>query len=347
VSAAAQALLRRRLTAQGLTGPPATDAPSVARRLLAVQAQDARAARLAIRARTRGVSAADVDRALTEQRSIVITWLNRGTLQLVAADDYPWLQALTTPPLRTGSARRLSQEGVSPTQADRAVKVVRRALADEGPLAREALRERLTGAGIPVAGQALIHVLFRCTLEGLVVRGPMVGAQHAYVLVSDWLAPPAPVQREVALAELARRYLIGHGPAGERDLARWAGLPLRDARAGLSAIGSELRDEGDGMVDLRSRGHMGALQPPRLLGAFEPVLVGWCSRTFVLGQHDATVVTGGLFRGFALAQGRAVATWRLAGGEVKLDPFTRLDRSIASGLDDDAAEVKSFLTDPG
>jgi Winged helix DNA-binding domain len=82
-------VLARRLGAQLLAGPPARDPVAVADRLLAIQAQDPRGARLAIRARTRGVSGADVDRELTEQRSLLITWLNRGTLHLVSREDYP------------------------------------------------------------------------------------------------------------------------------------------------------------------------------------------------------------------------------------------------------------------
>lgn len=219
-----------RLAAQLLSGAPARDPAAVAERLLAVQAQDGRGARLAIRARTSGLSAADVDRALTEERSIVIGWLNRGTLQLVRSEDYGWLHALTTPPLFTANARRLGQEGVSQSAADRGVSVVERSLAEEGPLSRAQLGERIAAAGVRTEGQALVHVLMLACLRGVAVRGPMVGRRHAYALVRDWLGPPPPVDRQTALAELARRYLAGHAPAGERDLARWAGLPLRDAR---------------------------------------------------------------------------------------------------------------------
>lgn len=341
-------LLRRRLTSQRLAGPPLrgpAGAVSVTRRLLAIQAQDPRGARLAIRARTRGVSAADVDRALTDERSLVITWLHRGTLHLVASEDYPWLQALTTPPLVTGNARRLAQEGVPPAMAERAVAVVARSLADAGPLTREALRERLLSADITVAGQALVHILFRAAIDGIAARGPMVGAQHAYVLVRDWLPDDAPaaVDRDVALAELARRYLAGHGPADERDLARWAGLPLRDARTGLAAIAGELRDEPGGRVDLRRRARIGRLAAPRLLGAFEPVLMGWRSRSLVLGEHDAQVVTGGLFRGFAMVDGRGVAVWRLEGSEVAIEPYVNVSEGDARALRDDAVAVTTFL----
>ena len=243
-------MIAQRLSAQLLAGPPAKDPVAVARRLLAVQAQDARGVRLAIRSRTTGVDVADFDRALTDDRSLVITWLNPGTLHLVRREDYFWLHALTTPPLFTAAATRLGQEGVSPGGAERGVQVIQRSLAEHGPMTRAQLGERLAAAGVRTEGQALIHLLALASHRGLVVRGPMVGAQHAYVLVHDWLGPPEPVDRDRALMELARRYLAGHAPADARDLARWAGLPLRDARAGLRAIASELRERDDGLLEL-------------------------------------------------------------------------------------------------
>src|SRR2546421_6974311 len=195
-------MIAERLTAQLLAGTPARDPVAVAERLLAVQGQDPRGARLAIRARSTGLSAADVDRALTEERSLVIAWLNRGTLHLVSSEDYPWLRALTTPPLFTANARRLAQEGVDPDAADRGVALIERTLADEGPRTRDQLGERLEAAGIRTTGQALIHLLMLTCLRGLAVRAPMVGDRHAYALVRDWMDEAEPVDRDHALAEL-------------------------------------------------------------------------------------------------------------------------------------------------
>jgi hypothetical protein len=62
--------LEARLAAQLLAGPPTRDPVAVVERLLAVQAQDGRGARLAIRARSTGLTVADVDRALTVDRSL-------------------------------------------------------------------------------------------------------------------------------------------------------------------------------------------------------------------------------------------------------------------------------------
>ncbi|MBA2476429.1 MAG: winged helix DNA-binding domain-containing protein, partial [Actinobacteria bacterium] len=200
-------MIAERLTAQLLAGPAAPDPVAVARRLLAVQAQDPRGARLAVRVRTSGLSATDVDRALTEERSLLVTWLNRGTLHLVHSEDYFWLQALMAPSSLAGNARRLAQEGVSPADADRGVAAIERSLADEGPLTRARLRERLAATGVRTEGQALVHVLMLACLRGIAVRGPIAGREHAYALVRDWLGRPATVDRGAALAELARRYL--------------------------------------------------------------------------------------------------------------------------------------------
>jgi hypothetical protein len=336
--------IAERLTAQGLSGVPLKRPVDVAERLLAVQGQDPRGARLAVRARTTGLSAADVDRELTDERSLLITWLNRGTLHLVCSEDYPWLHALTTPPLQTSCATRLSQEGVTPKAAERGVETVERALAEEGPLTRAQLRTRLDSAGVRTEGQALVHLLFLTTLRGLVVRGPMVGREQAFVLVRDWLEPARPVDRDAALAELARRYLAGHGPAGDRDLARWAGLPLRDARAGLGAIASKLVEREDGLVDLAKRPPAEPIPPPRLLGAFDPLLLGWVSREEVVGPHRMLVTTNGIFRPFALVDGRAVATWRLAAGRVTIEHLGKVTKKAAAALEADAGAVEEFLT---
>jgi Winged helix DNA-binding domain len=338
-----QAVTAERCAAQLLGGDPAGSAEEVAGRLLAVQAQDLRGARLAIRARSAGLSASDVDSALM-RGSLIVTWLNRGTLHLVRAEDYWWLHPLTTPQLRTGNSRRLAQEGVPAEDADRAVAAVRAAVAADGPLTRSQLRERVAAAGVRTEGQAMVHILALASIRGLIVRGPAAGRDQAFVLVQDWLgAPPPAMSRAAALGELARRYLAGHAPAADRDLVRWAGLGLRDARLGLARCGAIQR--ADGLAELPVNPHraVAALPPPLLLGAFDPLLLGWASRDRIVGPHRRIVTVNGLFRPFALAGGRAVATWTIARGQVVLAPFAQLDDKTRAALNTDAADVTRFL----
>jgi hypothetical protein len=332
-------LVAERCRGQLLSGAPARTVDDVVRRVIAVQAQDPRGFRLAVRSRSTGLTGADVDAALDERR-LVVSWLNRGTLHLVDVEDLSLLHALTTPQLKVGSARRLAQLGVTPEQADRGVRVVVEALTG-GPRTRAELRGRLVDAGVPVEGQALVHVLFAASLRGLVVRGPVVGAEHAFVLVEDWLGAPltSPPDREQALAELARRYLAGHAPASDRDLARWAGLSLGDARAGMAGVRG-LHDRGDGLVALSPPSRV-AMPKPRLLGPFDPLLLGWADRTPVVGDRPELVTDNGLFRPFVRVDGRAVATWSVA--ERSVHPFAPLDAEVVAALDAEAADVRRFL----
>lgn len=337
------AMLRERLTAQLLAGPPAKGPETVVERLLAVQGQDPRGARLAIRARSEGLKASDVDRALNE-RALVITWLNRGTLHLVRSEDYPWLHALMAPRMVTSSRRGLAREGIDPRATEHGMRTIERMLAEDGPSTRTELRERIAAAGIPAEGQALMHLLFEAGLRGIAVRGPMIGREHAYVLTREWLPQRKPVDRDRALTELARRYLAGHGPADERDLVKWAGVSLRDARAGLSGIASELIEREDGLLDLARGAAAAELPPPRLLGSFDPVLHGWVSRAPMLVEKEPIITLNGVFRPFALVRGRAVAVWSMRAGKIELSPFVHLTRADKAALAADASAVVAYLT---
>ena len=333
-------VLAARLAAQGLSAPTATTPDAVVERLLAVQAQDPRGLRLSVRSRSTGLNAADVDAALAERR-LVVDWLNRGTLHLVRAEDHADLHALTTPQLATSNARRLQQEGVSPEQAERGVEAVRRAVQD-GPRTRDDLREVVASADVPVAGQALVHVLFLASLRGHVVRGPFLGTSQGFVDARDWLGPRPAVDRDAALARLAHRYVVGHGPADAADLARWAGTTLGDARRGLQQVADSLAER-DGLLDLADRPAPPPLPPPRLLGPFDPLLLGWTSREDVVGAHRLLVTDNGLFRPFALVGGRAVGTWRYVRSHVLLEPLEPLDDDVLAALEADAREVERFL----
>lgn len=328
-----------RLRVQHLTQPADADAATTVRHLLAVQAQDQRAMRLAIRSRTTGLTAADVDQALTHDRSLVVSWLNRGTLHLVAAEDYWWLHQITAPRNTSRNTTRLRQEGVSAPDADRAVELIGEAIAAT-PHRRVELRDLLDRAGIPTAGQALAHLLAEVCLRGVAVRGPVVEGEVGYVAPSVWLGPaPPPLDPDEALAHLATRYLASHSPATPPDLANWAGITLTDARRAMSLADTAGCDHSLGRAEL-------GLPAPRLLGAFDPILHGWADRAGITGPHRSIVTVNGIFRPIALVGGRAVATWNLAGSKLTLTPLEPIASADLDVLVADSQQVLEFLGRP-
>ena len=167
----------------------------------------------------------------------------------------------------------------------------------------------------------------------------------------DWLHGPAPRlpgrDRDRALAELARRYLIGHSPSTDRDLAYWAGLPLRYARAGMRTIGAELVELDGGLVELAGPKELPDRLPTRLLGVYEPSVVGWPDRRWIVApEHTTFVISGGVFRAFATVDGLAVATWgaRRQGGTIaiRIEPFDPLPSEARAELLAEARDVARF-----
>ena len=216
-----------RLRAQGLGEARARDAHGAVRTALAIQAQDTRASRLGVRARSEGLVLADVVRACDEERSVVRTWAMRGTLHMLAAEDVRWIVALLGPGVVRRYARRRAGLGLTPERCDRILAAIP-AVLDGGPLSRAELVDALNarGTGIDTAGQAPAHVVLLASASGLTCRGPdRTADEPTYVLLDDWVAPEPPRERDAALAELARRFRAAYGPSGADDLRYWSGMP--------------------------------------------------------------------------------------------------------------------------
>lgn len=312
--------------------------------LLAVQAQDQRAARLSVRSRSTGLLATDVDEALTDRRTLVIGSLMRTTLHLVAADDYWWLHDLLTPRQRTANTTRLRQEGVNEDQAERGVAVIAEAV-QSGPVVRDQIRALLDAAKVPTAGQALVHVQHAAAIGGHTVRGPMVDGHHAFVHAPTWLGERPDEDRGVQLARLVERYLRGHGPAAPEDLVKWTGLSLGECRTAFATIDDRTEPWGtDGLVRLSGQPvETDELPAPRLLGGFDPILHGWVSRKEFVEEDDGVVTSNGIFRPTALVDGRAAATWTMPENQITLKPITKIPEKAVTALEDEAEDVARYL----
>ncbi len=345
-------LARARGASQLLHRPADVRHPAdVARLAGPVQAQEPRAAKLAFRARSRGLEATDVDRARCEERSLLRAWMMRKTVHLIPTEDAGWLLPLFADSIVRWSRKRLRDFGLDRGAQDRALAVLHRAVEADGPLTRPELGERLTRAGFEAAQEIKVHLWLLATLDGELCLGPDRGGQTCLVPTREWIGELERRPRDESLAELARRYVRGYGPAGERDLARWSGLALRDCRIGLERIASELREvRADGEVLLVTRRSRRAPGRPvvRLLGAYDNYNLGYVSRHYALAaEHEKRVVPGGgIVRPTITVDGRFVGTWsskrsgkRLA---VTVEPFVPLGRATEEAISAEVADLGRF-----
>jgi hypothetical protein len=345
-------LAATRAAAQLLYRPdPKLSVADIVREAAGLQDQDQRWGRLAVRARSRSHTAADVNNARTQERSIVRGWCMRKTAHLIATEDEGWLFPLYDPLLESWSRRRLDQLGMKAGVVDRALAEWRKALAANGPMKRPALIELLRSRDFKLAPEHGIHLSVVATASGLAAFGPDHGKTTTFVLRDDWLPPRKPYTRDAALAELTRRYLRAFGPATEAGFAGWAGLPLRDVRAGLGAVSVEIREvklgEDIGYA-LKQPGRRPGRRPICLLAGFDTYLMGHRDREFIAaGERWKQIIPGGGWvRPAILRDGVAIGTWDLKRPQGKLEatiePYQELDAATAAAVEDEIADVGRF-----
>jgi Winged helix DNA-binding domain len=347
-------LARLRAATQLLHRPTsARDPAGIAGSIAGAQAQDVNAGPLTFRSRSRRLTAADVKHARTEERSLLRTWVMRMTIHMIPSDDAGWWLPLFEPGIERWSRRRLSQLGLSAANQEKALRVAAQALGDEGPLTRSEVRERIENAGVKLNSQTGMHIALTAVVSGIACLGPDRGATTCLVRRKDWLGKPPRFDREQALAELSRRYVGAFGPASDRDFAYWSGLPLRDVRAGLESISSEIDEVrvGDETMLAPRRGlpRVPRTGQVRMLGNFDTYLLGWKNREFsVSGEHALHVKEGGggWIRPVIVEDGIVVGGWRSTrkGGRLEISlnlPKAERER-LDAALEAEIADIARF-----
>jgi hypothetical protein len=350
-----------RATAQRLTSNSAAGATpaTILHDVFGLQAQVWSATTLGMRARSARLDAAKVTRALNSDRSIVRTWLMRGTLHVVAAEDVRWLLHLLGPVFAQARSTRHAQLGLGDDLKARGIAAIRKILTEAGPLTRYELVDRLRSRQVALdpKTQAPIHLIALAALQGVLCLGPdRKDGGSTYVLLDDWVPQARPPSRVTALAELARRYFAAYGPATVEDLRAWSGLPtlearsaVKGARAGLTEV---IIEGGPGFV-LKGRARLEATPlktDVRLLPAFDTYLLAYRRRDLAVPQPLQRRLQrgGGWIHPAVVVNGRAVAAWSLRksgsrADRVLVEPSEPLPRTVRAGIDAEVTDIARFL----
>jgi len=233
-------LARWRLRSQRLVGEGYPDAEAVVREHVCVQAENQAQSAWAVAARTVRPDASDLDAALADGR-ILRTHVIRPTWHYATGADLVWLLELTAPRVRATFSEQLERlHGLTPAIVERLAGLVADGLAGGRHLTRPQVAELLAAHGHELTGMALMHLLGDLEQRLLICSGAPSDGVHTYAVLAERIPQPRRPGREEALAELALRYVGGHGPATVRDLAYWATLTPADAKAALASVADRL-----------------------------------------------------------------------------------------------------------
>ena len=235
-------IVRRRMATQGLSAGRSGSAAAVVRRLGAMQAQEFAEAKWSLAQRMEGEPTdAEIEESFA-RGEILRTHVLRPTWHFVAPEDLRWMLRLTAPRVHQASRPQYRANELDDGILARTDEILRETLSDGEPRTRRELGEALAARGVEATGSRLAYISTHAELEAVVCSGPRRGRQHTYRLVDD-LVPPQPERdRDDALAELARRYFGGHGPASIRDFAWWSGLKISDCRAAVELAREDLEE---------------------------------------------------------------------------------------------------------
>ncbi|GAA1383821.1 winged helix DNA-binding domain-containing protein [Kitasatospora putterlickiae] len=278
----------------------------VADAVVGLHASDPATVYLSACARLREPSAAEVDRALYDEVSLVKLLSMRRTLFAVTDAFAPYVSAAAARQIaakeRATLLKHLAEfaEGWSPERLAETERAVLAALAARGEATTAelgadvpALRETmLMSVGKPYeakqsVGSRLLRLLAsdghvrRCR-----PRGSWLSNSYPWAPVAPW--PEVPVRE--AKAEVVRRWLASYGPGTVEDVKWWTGWTLGEVRRALADVGAVEVALAGGAAGLVLPGDEGPVAEPEpwaaLLPGLDPAVMGWRGRDWYLRPRD-------------------------------------------------------------
>jgi len=208
-----------------------------------VQAQVMVAAQLSLWARVQRITREDVQRALWQERTLVKTWLMRGTLHLLPVQELPLYLKAFGQAVTAREQQWMRRCGMTDMEATMMVEAIAEVLT-ERPMTRHELADRVVARLGPGARPWIEHswggIIKLAALQGAICFGPDRSQEVTFMRTDRWLSMPAELSPDEARLLILRKYLHAYGPATAQDFAGWAGMAVREATFTWEQIHHEL-----------------------------------------------------------------------------------------------------------
>ncbi len=331
------------------------DMPSLdaMRQLGGLNAQHRRSPYIALWSRLGHFRRQDLEQALAQGKAYKAT-LMRGTLHLVAADEYPrYFTALA-------EARRRAFHGFFPRVAGAVDEGLVRDNVAEALRQRHAVAfrefERILQPLFPEAPAASLS--FAAKALAPVVQLPPAGLWHGTGSPQyGWAAVPSETDPRTAQEDLLVRYLAAFGPATAQDFAQWSGLGVATAQAVRGRLGDRLRElasDGGLLLDLARPPQTPDTDPPvRFLPRWDNLLLAYQDRSRVLAPElrDQVIMRDGRVLATFLVDGEVAGVWDVEETAhdctVVLTPLRTIAHSRMEELRDEADRLAAWIAPGG
>jgi hypothetical protein len=340
---------QQRLANQQLAGSKFTTAPELVSYMGCMQAQDYYGAKWAIGIRVKGLTDAAIEKDLNEGK-ILRTHVLRPTWHFVSPADIGWMLKLTAPKIRGFAKGHHRQLGIDEAMLIRSKNVLTSALAGGKQLSREELLPLLKNNKVNTDDTRISFLLMDAELDGLICNGARKGKQFTYALLEERVPNLKQLDREEALATLAKRYFISRGPATVKDFAWWSGLNISDAKRGLELTCTLLNHE-----IINGQAYWFSNQLPEvkkdkgvyLLPAFDEYNIAYQNREFSVDPKNPIKTQNGIFKPTLLVNGSVAGLWKRTEKkdtvQIEVEPFIKLSGLAAGKITVEAKRYGKFL----
>ena len=308
-------IIVHRLHNQQLAGTKFTQPGEVVGHFGAMQAQDYAMAKWAVGIRL-GASESNIEQAINTG-AIVRTHVLRPTWHFVAPADVRWMLQLSAKRIRASFAAMGRKLGLDAGIYDRCNTIIEKELSATH-LTREEIMKALEKKKILTNELRSVFIMMNAELDGIVCNGAMRGKQFTYALLEEKIPAAKPFTRQEALAALAKRYFISHGPASLHDFAWWSGMSVADAKTAIELVSNHL-DE----ITINGRSYWfkdvgidNKVKPKGtyFLPAFDEFMVSYKDRSISLEPAlvKEAITNNGIFRPIIVVDGKVVGLWTRA-----------------------------------
>ncbi|WCT14198.1 winged helix DNA-binding domain-containing protein [Mucilaginibacter jinjuensis] len=339
-----------RLINQQLTQPQLTKAADLVSWMGCIQSQDFAGAKWAIANRVQGLTDLQIEADFNAGK-ILRTHILRPTWHFVCPEDIGWMLQLTAPHIKAMSKSMHKQLDINQDTLNKSKDILIEALTGNKHLTRQQLLPYYAEKGINTDDIRLGIILMDAELDGLICSGAKQGKQFTHALLHERVKSTSTLDREAAIAELAKRYFYSHGPATLQDFAWWSGLNLGDSKHGLAmnkeALASEIVNGQTYWFYGEAEKQSNKSKSAQLLPAFDEYTVAYKDRSSVLSTDYNKATGNGIFKPLIIIDGQVAGIWKrsLTKNKVIIDPelFKPIDKRAQQKLMSEARRFGKYL----